>query len=199
MQIPVRAELFSGHACVELVQAPCSAGMGPVYLPDPRGQYNVLRVVLNAVLVRRSGTGLRVEQSLQAGHAAPFSGGLPGTAQGLGSSSASPLHVFRATASHPETPRTLCCCFRRPHCRLASLHFLSTAWSCCMSWQPRKTQVGCFSTSPGSQVETCSIRLTSLQLPHEAATELSSLSVFLLTVDATALQAVLHVPCKMQK
>ncbi|KAL4441042.1 hypothetical protein ABPG77_010473 [Micractinium sp. CCAP 211/92] len=26
------------------------SGMGPVYLPDPRGQYNVLRVVLNALL-----------------------------------------------------------------------------------------------------------------------------------------------------
>lgn len=32
------------------------SGQGGVYLPDPRAQYNVLRVVLSAVLVRRAGS-----------------------------------------------------------------------------------------------------------------------------------------------
>lgn len=44
-----------GYAWLSMCKATCHAGMGPVYLPDPRGQYNVLRVVLNALLVRRSG------------------------------------------------------------------------------------------------------------------------------------------------
>ncbi len=49
-----------GYAWLAMCKATYHAGMGPVYLPDPRGQYNVLRVVLNALLVRRFGTQVGV-------------------------------------------------------------------------------------------------------------------------------------------